>query len=133
MEDVGALVLRLTISAVFVAHGWPKVFGDPNGAHGRARVESLFRKRGVPLPAAAAWAMGVVEFGGGVLLLLGLFTRIAALPLAIIVAGAIPMAKWKLGFVDGWDWPFSVLGASVAIALLGPGAYSLDSLLRLPF
>lgn len=133
MEDVAALALRVTVGAIFVAHGWPKVFGDPEGRHGRDRLQGLFAARGLPYPRAAAWATGIAELVGGALVFIGLLTRVAAVPLAVIVAGAIPMAKWKAGFVDGWDWPFSVLGACVAILLLGPGAISLDRLIGVPF
>lgn len=133
MEDAAALVLRVTVGLVFVAHGMPKVFGAHDGPHGRGRTEGLLTRRRLPYPKLAVWGLALTELIGGVLVLVGLFTRIAAVPLAICVALAIPLAKWAQGFVDGWDWPFSLVGACTAIAILGGGAYSLDAAIGLPF
>jgi len=46
---------------------------------------------------------------------------------------AIARVRWQKGFVNGWDWPLSVLGGTIALLLLGSGAYSLDALLGLPW
>lgn len=131
MTDTAALLLRLVIGAIFLAHGWPKVFGDPEGTHGRAGTGRLLEARGLPFPRLAAWGVGISEVGGGLLVLVGLFTRIALVPFFAILSGAVVVVKWKRGFVDGWDWPFGLLGACVASFLLGPGAVSLDALVGL--
>lgn len=132
MEDVAALVLRVTVGLVFLGHGLPKVFGPASGPHGRGRTEGLLTSRGLPFPSLLVWGLAITELLGGAFVLLGLLTRVAAVPLALVVILAIPLAKWKHGFVDGWDWPFSLAGACVAIAILGGGDYGLDAALGLP-
>ena len=66
------------------------------------------------------------------MVLIGLLTRFAAIPLAAILVVAILGFKRKAGFLGGWDWPFSVLAIVVAIFVLGAGAWSIDALLGLP-
>lgn len=129
MADAAALLLRLVIGSIFLAHGWPKVFGDPEGTHGRAGTGRLLATKQVPIPHLAAWAVGISEVGGGLLVLVGFLTRLALVPLSVILFGAVVVVKWKRGFVEGWDWPFALLGACVASLLLGPGTVSLDALL----
>ncbi len=131
MEDAATLVLRLTLGSIFFAHGWPKVFGPPDGVHGRGRTTRLLASQGLPLPQVLAWSVGISEVVGGALVVVGLFTRIAVIPLAAILVGAIVFVKWNKGFEDGWDWPFSLLGTCVALFLLGGGTWSLDDLLDL--
>ncbi len=133
MVDAAALILRITVGAVFVAHGTPKVFGPVAGPHGRGRTEGLLTSRGFPYPKLLVWGLALAEFGCGLLVLVGLFTRLAAVPLGVVVALAIPLAKWKHGFVDGWDYPFTLVGACTAIVLLGAGDISLDAAFDLPF
>lgn len=132
LQDVGILLLRLTIGVVFACHGAPKVFGPLDGPHGRGRSARLLTSHRLPLPGLLAWGLGVTELVAGSLVLVGLVTRVAAAPLAVVVGLAIPLAKWRQGFVDGWDWPFALAGACVAIVLLGGGSYSLDALLGIP-
>ena len=131
MEDAAVLVLRLTLGSVFLAHGWPKVFGQPDGVHGRGRTSRLLTSKGLPMPQVLAWGVGISEIVGGALVVVGLFTRLAIIPLAVILSGAVVVVKWNKGFEDGWDWPFSLLGICVALFLLGGGTWSLDDLLGL--
>lgn len=131
VESAALLILRLVMGGVFVAHGWPKVFGV-SGSERTGRTEQVFRSAGLPAPALLATTMGYVELVGGALVFCGAFTRFAVVPLVIIVAGAIPMVKWKRGFVDGWDWPFTLVGVGIAIAIMGAGDVSVDALIGLP-
>ena len=133
MEDLATLVLRITVGSVFIAHGVPKVFGPVTGPHGRGRTVGLLTSRRLPMPELLVWGLALTELVGGAFVLVGLLTRVAAVPLAVVVALAIPLAKWKHGFIDGWDWPYSLVGACTTIALLGGGEYSLDASLGLPF
>jgi putative oxidoreductase len=130
--DLATLALRVTAGAIFVAQGYRKLFVDPAASHGRANLETMIRNRGMPMPGRLALLVSAVEFVGGVALLLGVFTRVATVPLAGILVVAIAGFKFRTGFLGGWDWPLSVLTLLVAIALLGPGAISLDAALTRP-
>ncbi len=131
MEDLAIGLLRATMGAVFVAHGWPKVFRNTATAHGPRRTEQLLRSKGVPYPAVVAQLAGYVELVGGSMVFLGLFTRVAVIPLIVILILAIPMVKWKNGFVDGWDWPFTLIIVGIVLLMLGSGEMSIDALLGL--
>lgn len=127
-----ALVLRLVGGTIFVVQGWRKVFEPVDAPHGRANLEALIARRSLPRPDLLALAVGLTELLGGAALLAGFMTRLATVPLAVVLLVAIAGYKWQQGFLGGWDWPFSVLGIVVAIALLGAGPLSLDAMLGLP-
>ena len=131
MEDLAIGLLRATMGAVFIAHGWPKVFRNTKTAHGPRRTEQLLRSKGVPYPAVVAQLAGYVELVGGSMVFLGLLTRVAVIPLIVILILAIPMVKWKQGFVDGWDWPFTLIIVGIVLLMLGAGGISIDALVGL--
>jgi putative oxidoreductase len=83
---VGPLALRLSLGAVFLGTGWGKL-------HNLGQVTSFFTELGIPFPAAQAAFVSGVELVGGTLILLGLFTRLAALPLMGTMVVAILTAK----------------------------------------
>ena len=132
MEDTAIALLRVAMGVVFIAHGWPKVFGSATANHGSGRTEQLLRSKGIPYPALVAKTMGYTELIAGLLVCVGLFTRVAVVPLILIVVGAIPMVKWKKGFVDGWDWPFVLIIVGLVLMASGAGGLSVDSLLGIP-
>ena len=130
--DAGIAALRLTIGWIFAAHGAHKAFGwweGPGYAGWTGAIETMgFRP-------AALWAFISVgaELGAGLLLALGLLTPLAAA--GLVGQGIVIIARvhWANGFWSsngGYEFPLALLGGSVAIALTGPGAWSLDS--RLP-
>ena len=125
---VGLLILRLVTGAAFVLHGWPKI-QDPSGWMDRPDVAS-----GVPgiFQALAA----IAEFGGGLALIPGLLTPLAALGIAATMVGALAMVHLPRGdpFVasSGWpsfELPVGYLANALLLLLLGPGVLSLDALL----
>lgn len=124
--DVALLVLRLVLAAVFITHGYAKLFGM-----GVSGVTGFFTSIGVPLPGVAAPIIAVLEFIGGIALLLGAFTRVAAFLLACDMLGAIILvhAAHGYGAPKGVESVLGNFGMAVAIALLGAGAYSIDALL----
>jgi putative oxidoreductase len=128
--DIAALVLRLTVGTIFIVQGWQKTFA-PAGAKGSgASLREMISARGLPAPGSLAQAVAIVELVGGALILVGFATRFAAFPLAITLVVAIVLFKWKEGFQGGWDWPLSVLAATLALMLTGAGSLSVDHLLR---
>lgn len=132
------LVARSVVGWVFMWSGWTKLHNlYPVGEAGTANYFQgmilNFKDWGIPAPEIMAPLVSGVEFVGGLLLLLGLFTRLAATPLVIVMIVAIISAKWAqvdsletlLGFEEvaymalfGW------------LAVAGPGAVSLDHLLQ---
>lgn len=119
------LVGRLSVGLLFVSTGWGKV-------HDLAKVTEFFVKLGIPAPGFNAALVAYTELIGGTLLVLGLFTRLAALPLIVTMIVAIFTAK--LADIHGL---FDLVGAEeftylcvlVMLAIIGPGAVSLDALL----
>jgi len=123
---LGLFVLRLGLGIVFVMHGWQKLFqmGIPG-------VAGFFGMVGVPAPEVAATLVSVVELAGGLALLIGLFTRWVAIPLAIDMLVAALLVHMQGGFFapDGVEMVLMPLAGSIALVLAGPGSFTLDGLL----
>ena len=121
----GPLIMRLIVGYVFMLTGWGKLTNLP-------QVTQNFIEWGIPFPHILTPFVSGVEFFGGAMLILGLFTRIPAAMLAVVMVVAIKSAKW--GDVDSLE---TLLGfeeatyfaAFVWLAIAGPGAASLDRLL----
>ena len=115
--DVGILLLRVVVGMVFVAHGWQK-FQNISG------VGSFFASQGFPMPQLLAYLVAFVEFAGGIAVILGAFTWLAGMLLAFIMIVAIFAVKGLDKFVGGYEFELVLLGASLAIAKIHPGKYS---------
>jgi putative oxidoreductase len=119
-QPLGLLALRVALGIIFFSHGYPKL------AHFGAGMEGYFVQHG--LPGYFVYISGVLEVFGGMLLVLGLFTRAAALLLAIEMGVAI----WKVhsggGYlaVHEYEFPLALLTGCFALATVGAGMLSVD-------
>jgi putative oxidoreductase len=120
LQPLGLLALRMCLGLIFFSHGYPKL------AHAGAGMQDFFVQHG--LPGYFVYISGVLEVFGALLLVLGLFTRAAALLLAIEMGVAI----WKVHStgsylaVHNYEFPLAMLAGSFALATVGAGSLSLD-------
>jgi putative oxidoreductase len=119
------LVGRLAVGLLFLSTGWGKV-------HSLDKVTSFFVKLGIPAPGLNAVVVGYSELICGALLVIGLCTRLATLPLIVSMVVAILTAK--LSDIHGlFDLvaadEFTYLCVLVMLAIIGPGELSLDHIL----
>ena len=135
-RDYGMLVLRLILGIVFFPHGAQKVLGWFGGAGLSGTLDHFTQQMGLPLAVAAL--VIAAEFLGSLGLIVGLLTRIAALGIASVMAGAIFLVHLPFGFFMNWfgnkageGFEFHLLAIGMALALMirGGGAASLDLLL----
>lgn len=124
--DRATIVLRLVLAAVFIGHGYQKVFGM-----GVSNVAGFFGTLGVPMAAVAGPFIAYLELLGGIAILLGGFTRIVAFLLACDMLGAIFFVHAKGGFFapKGIEFVLGNFAMALALMFLGAGAYSIDAML----
>jgi putative oxidoreductase len=128
-SSLALLILRVGTGIVFIPHGYPKMSGRGNQEkHSRASLTQSIAQLGLPFPYATAIVVGTIEFIGGWMLIAGLLTKWVALAEAFVMLVAAGKLFFQKSFVDGADFPFSLLVSTLALALLGGGALSLDRL-----
>ena len=121
--SLGVAILRIAVGCIFLAHGYMKLF-----VMGIGGATGMFTQIGVPAPGITAPLITALEVVGGIALILGLFTRLAALGLAIDMVGAIFLVRIKGGFFNpnGAEFEILLCVACVALVLAGAGALSID-------
>ncbi|HMK28997.1 MAG TPA: DoxX family protein [Terriglobales bacterium] len=120
LQPLGLFVARVALGAIMVAHGSTKVFG---GLHKHAELVA-----GLGMPGWLGYVSAFAELLGGVLLILGLLTRFAALVVCIDLVVAIAKVHWKNGFTGQNNYQFPLAVAAIAFLLIfaGAGPISLD-------
>jgi putative oxidoreductase len=129
------LVLRLSLAAVFFPHGAQKVLGWYGGNGLAATMGFLTEKMGIPLPLAAL--VIAAEFLGPIGLVFGFLTRVAALGIFCVMAGAVWMVHYPEGFfmnwfgqyppgTEGYEYHLLALALSFAVMVRGAGILSID-------
>jgi len=123
LKPLGLLALRLGVAAILLSTGYDKLFGAP------AKWLAWFPKQG--FPSYFAYIAGALELFGGILLVLGLLTRVIGLVLAIQMA----IAVWKVSLphsgvydVEGYGLPLMLGVACFALFTVGAGLLSLDGM-----
>ena len=131
-NDVALLLLRLAVGAVMWAHGAQKLLGlfGGHGPHGFVRVVV-----GMGMPPAMGWLVIAVEFFGGIAVVLGVLSRLAALGFAVEMAVAVVKIHLANGFFmnwasvggrgEGFEYSLVLVAASLTLFLVGPGRYAL--------
>jgi putative oxidoreductase len=123
----GIAVIRVGVGVVFVAHGAQKLFDQSIPG-----VAGFFDQLGVPAPMAAATLVSLLEFFGGIALILGLLTRLVAIPLAIDMLTAILLVHLPNGFFaddNGIELPLLLAICCIGLVLAGSGQVALDQLI----
>jgi len=130
--DTGLLLLRLAVGLLLSGHGSQKLFGR-FGGHGLAGTGGFFHSVGFRPGRRMAFAAGLTELGGGLLLALGLLTPLAAAAVigTMAVAASVHVSKGLWGQNGGYELPLVYAVAAATLAFTGPGAASFDNLLGL--
>lgn len=119
------LLARIVVGWVFTVSGWGKL-------HNLDKVTGFFTDLGLPMPAFQAHLVATMEFGGGLLLIAGLFTRLASIPLSVIMVVAIATAQRESlhGILDLFGLSeFLYIALLVWLVFQGPGLLAVDTLL----
>ncbi|NYT76311.1 DoxX family protein [Alcaligenaceae bacterium] len=125
LDDLGKLVLRLTVGILLLFHGIAKL------RYGISGIESMVVARG--LPAFFSWAVYIGEVVAPLMLIVGLYTRVAGLIVAINMLFAIALAHTghlgQFGNTGGWRLELQgmYLFGGLAIAMLGAGRYAIGN------
>jgi putative oxidoreductase len=117
LSAYGPLPIRILAGITFIAHGLPK-FEDI------AETQGFFGSIG--LPPELALPIGLLEVIGGIVLIIGVLTRIAAALLIIDMIGAIILVKLPDGFVGGYEFELLLIAISVSLLLTGPSRISIE-------
>ena len=124
MESYGTTVLRVFLGVIYVMHAYLAAF-----VYGPSGMAALQTAKGIPFPEIGTWYLIVAHGLGGICLILGILVRWAALVNIPIMAGALFLVHLKQGFFvgkeSGYEYVLLVLGATIAQALLGAGAFTL--------
>lgn len=126
--DIGPLVLRVALGAIFVWHGYDKVF-----TAGIGNVSGFLGGLGIPLPGIMAYILAYGELIGGILLILGLFTHWAAKFALVVGLVALFTVHLKNGFSvgnGGYEYIMLITAAAISVLITGAGKYSLDAMWR---
>ena len=125
LEPYGALVLRVVLGVIYIAHAYLALV-----VMGPAKAVEYQRAMHIPLPEISVWYLILAHGLGGILLILGLLVRWAALANIPVIAGALWFVHLQQGFFIfgskiGYEYMLVLLGATIAQALLGAGAFTL--------
>src|SRR3954470_3195382 len=127
--DLALFALRLVVGGLFAAHGAQKLFGSLGG-HGLHGTGQFFEQLGLRPGRRHATAAGLSEFGGGLLLVLGLLTPVGAAAIIAVMTVAVLTVHGAKGWQNtegGYEYTVVLATAAFALAAAGPGAWSLDN------
>lgn len=126
LVNAGLTALRVMVGVIFVAHGWTKLADMPAW---QAQMQSM----GFPAVEVLSWLAMLAEFGGGILLVLGLLTPLAALATAANMFVAVFYVHLGNGLYaqnNGWEYPLTLGLVSLYFVFRGAGPLSVDAIIR---
>ena len=129
--DLALLVLRLAVGLTFTAHGAQKLFGVFGGP-GIDGTAGFFEQIGLRPGRLHAWAAGITEFFGGLVIALGLVAPVPAAALIAVMTAAVITVHLKNGFFvanQGYEFNLALVAALFALVGVGAGGWSLDNVL----
>lgn len=130
LAGIGLLLIRVVVGVVVFMHGYEKFIID-----GIAATEDFFAAQGIPWPWLSAVVVATVEVVSGLALIVGVFTRIAALLAAVVAFSAMGIVHLEHGFfvADGGVELVLLLGVvSFGLVIAGPGAFAVDDYMIRP-
>lgn len=121
LQPLALLALRAILGVVMIGHGYGKVFQGGLSRH-------VHVVAGLGLPGWLGYCSSFAEFFGGILVVIGLFTRCASLAILIDMAVAIWKVHWKNGMFGrgGYEFPLTLLAIAFALILFGAGPVAID-------
>ena len=130
LAGLGPLAARVIIGVIMAAHGLQKLQGGP------ANFGGLLGQLGIPAPTLMAYVVTFVELVGGILLIVGLLSRLSALLLTINLTVAVLLVKTGVGLLSpmgspgvGAELDLALIAGLLVVLFAGPGRFSLDHVL----
>lgn len=127
LAGIAPLIVRVIVGVIMAVHGFQKLVGGP------ANFGAFLQQLGVPAPTLMAYVVTFVELVGGILLILGLLSRLAALLLTIDLAVAILLVKLSVGLIapadqpgTGYELDLALIAGFLVVLFAGPGPVSVD-------
>jgi len=126
-HDLGLLLVRLILGIVLMFHGSQKLFGWFDGG-GMEKFTASLEELEIPVPQISAYVSASTEFAGGALLILGILTRLVAIPVFVNMLVAV-VAVHRHNFElkkDGMEYALMLCVVALALVFMGAGRFSLD-------
>ncbi|MHB9143735.1 MAG: DoxX family protein [Symbiobacteriia bacterium] len=132
MSDYGLLLIRLIFGLTFAAHGTQKLFGW-FGGYGIAGTAGWMESIGLKPGKFHATVAGLGELVGGLLFAAGLWLPVAAVLMAgvmLVAIATVHISKGFWGTAGGYEYNLAIIAVAVGLALVGPGAYTVQALIH---
>lgn len=136
LAGLGPLAARVMVGVIIAAHGVQKLLAGPGILAGPVNLGGNFAQLGAPAPTLMAYVVAFAEIIGGIVLIVGLLSRLSALLLTIQLVSAVLLFKTSVGFLSPMDGPgvgaeleLALIAGLLAVMFAGPGRFSLDNAL----